>query len=78
MAKPKLDTISSYIEKLNDPGVTFISAINQGLVFPGLYTAQQKLQVLGIEPKKAYDSYKNMTKTPTNYMTMRKNNDTTT
>jgi len=29
MAKSKLDNIKNYIETLNDPSVTFISAINQ-------------------------------------------------
>ena len=72
MAKSKLDNIKNYIETLNDPGVTFISAINQGLVIPpNMYSAQQKLQPIPTT-QQAYDSYNNLNKTPSNYMTPRK------
>ena len=72
MAKSKLDNIKNYIETLNDPSVTFISAINQGLVIPpNMYSAQQKLQPIPTT-QQAYDSYNNLNKTPYNYMTPRK------
>ncbi len=54
MAKSKLDNIKNYIETLNDPSVTFISAINQGLVIPpNMYSAQQKLQPIPDDPADA-------------------------
>ncbi len=72
MAKSKLDNIKNYIETLNDPSVTFISAINQGLVIPpNMYSAQQKLQPIPTT-QQAYDSYNNLNKKPSNYMTPRK------
>ena len=72
MAKPKLNNIKNYIETLNDPAITFISAINQGLVIPpNMYSAQQKLQPIPTT-QQAYDSYHNLNKTPSNYMTPRK------
>lgn len=72
MAKSKLDNVKNYIETLNDPSVTFISAINQGLVIPpNMYSAQQKIQPIPTT-QQAYDSYNNLNKTPSNYMTPRK------
>tara|TARA_R110000824_G_scaffold18789_1_gene73815 strand:+ start:1284 stop:1508 length:225 start_codon:yes stop_codon:yes gene_type:complete len=72
MAKSELNNIKTYIETLNDPSITFISAINQGLVVPpNMYTAQQKLQPMPTT-QQTYDSYNNLNKTPSNYMTPRK------
>jgi len=66
MAKSQLDKITDQIKLINDPGITFISAINQGLVIPpNMYTAQQKL-----EPANTY-------KVPSNYITPGKKNDQT-
>ena len=54
MAKSELNNIKTYIETLNDPSITFISA-------QPMPTTQQ-----------TYDSYNNLNKTPSNYMTPRK------
>lgn len=75
MAKPELNKIQEQIKMINDPAITFISAINQGLVIPqGTYTAQQKLQPI-LKRQQAYNSYANMNKVPTNYITPGKKND---
>jgi|TARA_R100001369_G_scaffold37646_1_gene63047 hypothetical protein len=75
MAKSELDKINEQIKMINDPAITFISAINQGLVIPqGFYTAQQKLQPI-LTQQKDYASYSNLHKVPTNYIKPGKNND---
>lgn len=77
MAKSQLDKITDQIKLINDPGITFISAINQGLVIPpNMYTAQQKLEPIK-KIQQTYDSYANTYKVPSNYITPGKKNDQT-